>query len=73
MSQAPEFLDNVPSTCTVGQIGDREWWCVTHRRNAEDCQVVSVLHRAHPDCLDDVCHATGTCVAGGNCDADGSI
>lgn len=19
------------------QVGDREWWCVTHRRNAEDC------------------------------------
>lgn len=23
--------------CSMTQIGDREWWCVTHRRGAEEC------------------------------------
>jgi hypothetical protein len=24
-------------TCSVSQVGDREWFCATHQRNAEDC------------------------------------
>ena len=28
--------------CVVSQVGDREWWCDTHKRDAEDCSVASV-------------------------------
>lgn len=30
------------AACSVSQVGDREWWCSTHGRNAEDCDLEPV-------------------------------
>lgn len=27
----------VPPLCSITQVGDREWWCTTHKRNPQDC------------------------------------
>lgn len=31
------------STCLVAQVGDREWRCETHQRDAEDCAAVTPM------------------------------
>ena len=33
-----EYAEDRP--CSVGQVGDREWWCSTHRCDAEVCAEV---------------------------------
>lgn len=33
----------MPAMCSITQVGDREWWCTTHRRNPEDCHPTESL------------------------------